>query len=127
MYFAGSPTIYYIAQAPGIETAVLAHEVCHAHQDRVARDDGWTDFEEGWYRTAAGIDYVRSTGWRLDGSRWIEQPEAISTSTSPLEDNADVCAYWFDPAFGPTYLERWAPIRLAWAQRWLPRPSSIAP
>jgi len=127
IYFPSPPTVAYVAGATGTEIAVLAHEVCHAHQDRVARDAGQADFEEGWYRTVAGMDYLRSTGWRRVGDRWIERPEAISGSSDPLEDNAVICALWFDPSFGPHYLRRWTPIRFAWAQRWLPLPSFITP
>lgn len=126
LYFPGPPTIYYVPGVAGSEAEVLAHEVCHAHQDRVAADEGQTSFGEGWYRTAAGMDYLRSTGWRLQRGRWIERPEAISSGrSSPLEDNAWACALWFDPAFGPHYLRRWAPIRFGWAQGWLPLPSFI--
>jgi hypothetical protein len=128
------PTIHYLIGTAGRETAILAHEVCHAHQDRVTNDEGLTDFVDGWYRTAAGEDYLRETGWRLQGGRWIDdpeailkRPEAISSTTSPLEDNAGACALWFDPAFGPRFLRRWAPIRFAWAQRWLPLPPFIVP
>lgn len=134
MYFSRPPTILYVAGVAGSETAALAHEVCHAHQDRVTHDEFGTELGEDWYRTAAGMDYLRATGWRLQGGRWSEdpeailkRPEAISSSTSPLEDNAGTCALWFDPALGPRFLRRWAPIRFAWAQRWLPLPSFIVP
>jgi hypothetical protein len=129
IYFGDPPTVYYVAGvAVGSETAVQIHEVCHAHQDRVARDAGQTALGEGWYRTAAGTDYLRSTGWHREGDRWVEQPEPISSGwPNPAEDNAGICAQWFDPAFGPRYLRRWAPIRFAWAQRWLPLPSFIEP
>jgi hypothetical protein len=100
----------------------------------VTRDENLGEFVGGWYRTAAGIDYLETTGWRRQGDRWIEgsaslskRPEAISSATSPLEDNAGACAIWFDPALGPHFLRRWAPTRFAWAQRWLPRPSFIVP
>ncbi len=133
-YFSRPPTILYVAAVAERETAALAHEICHAHQDRVTHDEFGTELGEDWYRTAAGLDYLRATGWRLKGGRWVEQPEAgakrpdgISSSTSPLEDNAGTCALWFDPALGPHFLRRWAPIRFAWAQPWLPLPSSIVP
>ena len=134
MYFPGLRTIVYVAGVEDRETAVLAHEVCHAHQDRVTRDEVGMELVEGWDRTAMGQDYLQATGWRRQGDRWVVQPESspkrpdgISSSTDPLEDNAGTCALWFDPAFGPRFLRRWAPIRFAWAQRWLPLPSFIQP
>lgn len=134
MYVPVLRTIHYVAGAPGQETAVLAHEVCHAHQDRVTHDEFGTDLGEDWYRTAAAVDYLRATGWLLQADRWILQTDAISkrpdgfsSSTNPLEDNAGTCAQWFDPALGPRFLRRWAPIRFAWAQRWLPLPSFVVP
>jgi hypothetical protein len=132
IYFPDPPTIHYVAGVASGETGVLAHEVCHAHQDRVTQDEGLTEFFEGWYRTAPGMDYLRTTGWRLQGGRWTagssatsKRPEAISNRASALEDNAVTCALWFDPARGPHFLRRWAPSRFAWAQRWLPLPSFI--
>jgi hypothetical protein len=129
IYFGDPPAIYFVpGVALGSETAVLAHEVCHAHQDRVARDAGYTGLGEGWYRTAAGADYIRSTGWTREGDRWIEPSEPIASGwPDPAEDNAGLCALWFDPAFGPHFVRRWEPIRFAWAQRWLPLPSFIVP
>jgi len=128
IYFPDPPTIHHVIGTGVTETASLAHEVCHAHQDRVARDVGESDYTEGWYRTAPGADFVETTGWRLQGERWVEQrPEAISGNSSPLEDNAEICALWFDPSFGPRYLRRWVPVRFAWAQRWLPLPSFVVP
>lgn len=128
IYFPDPPTVSYVPGVAGTEIEVLAHEVCHAHQDRVSRDAGQPSFGDGWYRTAPGVDYVQSTGWHLQGGAWVDQPEAISSNrSSPLEDNAWACALWFDPAFGPRYLRRWAPVRFAWAQRWLPLPSFIQP
>jgi hypothetical protein len=129
IYFGDPPTVHYVpGVAVGSETAVLAHEVCHAHQDRVAHDDGQAELGEGWYRTAAGADWLRTTGWHRDGDRWVEKPEPYASGwPDPAEDNAAICALWFDPAFGPHYLRRWAPIRFAWAQRWLPLPSFIEP
>jgi hypothetical protein len=132
LYFQGAHVVLYVARAAERETPVLAHEVCHAHQDRVTRDEGLTDFLQAWYQTAPGKDYLRATGWRLQGGRWIEdpdailkRPEAVSDRTSPLEDNAGTCGLWFDPALGPRFLRRWAPVRFAWAQRWLPLPPFI--
>jgi len=133
-YYAGLRTIFYVAGEAGRETAVLAHEVCHAHQDRLAHDEIGTELVEGWYRTAEGADYLRVTGWRLQSGRWVLQPaptskrlDGVSSTTSPLEDNAGTCALWFDPALGPRFLRRWAPIRFEWAQRWLPLPSFVVP
>jgi hypothetical protein len=134
LYFPEPPTILYVTRVAQRETPVLAHEVCHAHQDRVTRDEGLPDFLGGWYRTAQGRDYLAATGWRLMGGVWVEdlqatskRPEAVADGRNPLEDSAGTCAIWFDPALGPRFLRRWAPTRFAWAQRWLPLPSFIEP
>lgn len=117
------PTVYYpVGATEGTEFFVLAHEVCHAHQDRVAGDAGRSPLE-GWYLTAPGADFIQSTGWLLNGGRWVAQ----GAYASPIEDNADACAIWFDQTRGPRFLRRWAPSRFGWAQRWLPLPSWITP
>jgi len=127
IYFPDPPTVFYLlGSAGGNEARVLSHEVCHAHQDRVTRDEGQTPFF-GWYRTAAGADYIDSTGWQDRNGTWVQPHPFGDGYVSPLEENADVCAIWFDPALGPRFLRRQAPSRFAWAQRWLPLPSFIVP
>lgn len=119
------PTVFYLVGAPvGTAFHALAHEVCHAHQDRVARDAGQTG-PEGWYLTAPGVDFVAATGWSMTGNRWVS--DGSFNYASPLEDNADTCAIWFDRSQGPRFLRRWVPSRFGWAQRWLPLPSWITP
>jgi hypothetical protein len=134
LYFSNPSTILYVDGSAASETATLAHEVCHAHQDRVAHDEVGTELGIGWYRTLAGTDYLRAAGWKPQGDGWALQPnlaskrpDGVSSTTSPLEDNAGTCALWFDPALGPRFLRRWAPTRFEWAQRWLPLPAFIVP
>ena len=107
----------------------IAHEVCHAYQHQQALDAGHPDGNTvvgGWVDTPAGIDFIASTGWANEQGQWVEQGEAgYSGYFHPVEDHAQLCAIWFDPAGFWThlqqgYLENWAPIRYAWAQNWLP-------
>jgi hypothetical protein len=127
IYFPDPPTVYYLlGSAGGNEVHVLAHEVCHAHQDRVARDEGQMPLA-GWERAAAGAAYIAVTGWQDRDGEWFQPQPWGGVYTSPLEENADVCAIWFDPNFGPRYLRRDTPLRFEWAQGWLPLPSFIVP
>ena len=118
----------YAESATGYLT-VVAHEVCHAYQHQAALDAGFEDDSNivpNWILTPAGIDFIATTGWSLENGLWIEQGEAgYYGYPHPVEDNAQLCAIWFDPAqywanSSPSYLENWAPIRYAWAQQWLP-------
>jgi hypothetical protein len=119
------PTIEYIAGTPGASEAfVLTHEICHAHQDRVAQDFGGR-FGDGWYASPAAADFVAHTGWTERDGRWIS-PDGTAY-LNPIEDDADTCATWFDPDTGPKFLRRWQPERFAWAQRWLPLPAWLTP
>ncbi len=118
------PTVFYLVDAPvGPESFVLTHEVCHAHQDVVAQAAGLTFGD--WYRTEPGADFVAATGWSLTAGRWAAEQDGVYSS--PLEDDADTCAMWFDPGWGPQFLRRENPVRFAWAQRWLPLPRWITP
>ena len=118
------PTIFYLTGARvGPESFVLTHEVCHAHQDVVAQAAGLTFGD--WYRSVPGADFVTATGWTLTNGRWVARQDG--PYGSPLEDDADTCAVWYDPGWGPHFLRRENAERFTWAQRWLPLPGWITP
>ena len=129
-YSPATRTVYvgYFEPTTGYLTHI-AHEVCHAYQHQQALDAGHPDGNTvvgGWVDTPAGVDFIASTGWANEQGQWVGQGEAgYSGYIHPVEDHAQLCAIWFDPAGFWTYLqsgylENWAPIRYAWAQNWLP-------
>jgi len=117
-----SPVAVYVSPAPfSGETGSIAHEVCHSHQDRVARAIGLS--LSGYYDTEEGKSFLELTGWSRSGP---EPPcESIGCGGYPnaLEDSAQVCAIYYDPghSWNPDFLSRAAPKRYQWAQRWLPK------
>jgi hypothetical protein len=121
-YYSSSPPVaVYGSPAPfSGEVGAIAHEVCHAHQDRLARAIGQPI--GGWYDTDEGKSFLELTGWSRSGPEppcergWCGYPNA-------LEDSAQVCATWYDPggSWEPGFLRDFAPKRFQWAQRWLPR------
>ena len=134
------PSVYTVVAANGEQTGVvvysspapfsgeigaIAHEVCHAQQDAVARDAGGRPgATSDYYDTEEGRDFIEVTGWRQQDGVWVEKCEPWSCGyPSPLEDSAELCATYYDPGrFNePDHLERFAPKRCAWARRWLPK------
>ena len=90
-----------ILLSPDAPVAVLAHELCHAHQHQVVLEGLHKEPDNTlrtWYLTAEGQDYLK-----------LGEP----VRESPLEDAAWVCAwYYLDPS-NLTLAE------LSWAERWL--------
>ncbi len=127
IYFPDPPTASYLlgTKKPlGDELHVLLHELCHAHQDEVSQEAKWTPYFSYWYATQPGWAYVQLTGWQNWIDHWVPTspaPWGISYS-SPIEENADLCAFWFDPRKGPSWVKSIAPDQFAWAERWLPQP-----
>ena len=120
-YYSSSPPVaVFVSPAPfSCEIGAFAHEVCHAHQDRLARAIGQSI--SGYYDTDEGKSFLELTGWGRSGPEptcepgWCGYPNA-------LEDSAQTCATWYDPggSWDPGFPSRAAPKRFQWAQRWLP-------
>ena len=124
-YIARDRTVVYVSPAPASgEIGSIAHEICHAHQHRVALDAGtYPGPLLGWLASPEGTDFVEITGWRLDDDRWIEQSEPWSFGyPNPLEESAQFCAAYYNASgfFDAADLRRSAPLRYEWATRWLP-------
>ena len=126
-------------EEPNPSKTGLTHEICHAHQHGVVRPRGGG--------TGSG------TGW---GSDWISSPEAKAyleareadreeigynrlatflddpwndSNLSIIEENANVCAYWWGAGYRRYDIEYWRawlkehlPNRAEWAKEWLYRP-----
>ncbi len=124
-YMSSVPAAVYVSPAPvGGEIGSVAHEICHGHQDRVQRDSGRGLLtESGYYATDEGKDFIQATGWRLENGQWIEkcEPPGWCGYRNPLEDSAQSCATYYNPGGFLAPLSIAAPIRYAWATRWLPR------
>jgi len=119
--------VVFVSPAPfGGEIASIAHEICHAHQHRAVEDEGGAllagSLLEEWARTEEGQDFIATTGWRKEGSSWVAPAwePGWSGYPNPLEDCAQLCATYYDPSrvYGYDYLEKYAPLRYAWARRW---------
>lgn len=121
-YYSSSPPVaVYVSPAPfSGEIGSIAHEVCHAHQDRLARAIGQGIL--GYYDTDEGKSFLELTGWSRSGP---EPPceRGWCGYLNALEDSASVCSTWYDPgrSWDPGFLSGFAPKRFQWAQRWLPR------
>lgn len=125
---AGAGVVIYVSPAPATgELGSIAHELCHAHQDRVRIDAGKSTFTD-YYDTAEGKSFIELTGWRLQNGAWVE-PTCEQWScgyANPIEDSAQSCATYTNPEgyqfAGSDYMQRYAPRRHQWATRWLPTP-----
>jgi hypothetical protein len=69
--------------------------------------------------------FLELTGWRSDGSVWIERCEPWSCGyANPIEDAAEFTAVWYFPdlhGFRGNALQQNAPARFQWAQQYLPK------
>jgi len=143
-YVPSQRVVYYRSPAPirigNGEIYSMAHEICHARQHRVLLDAGFPDpahdgeFIPNWIATAEGRSFLEITGWRFLGGSptnhdsWTRGCESAwedcEAFQNPLEDNAEVCTTYYDPARSwppPNDLFGLAPLRAQWAERWLPR------
>ena len=129
-YSPSQQTVVVITADVSQSLNVIAHEICHAHQQRTVVDAGMyladsphARAKTFWPQTAEGASFVEATGWQLDGSTWTMQEEpGWSGYPDPAEDFAEVCGAWYDPdgSGRRDRLQSNAPIRYAWAQQWLP-------
>lgn len=120
-YNSSPPVTVYVSPAPSSgEIGSIAHEVCHAHQDRLARAIGQGIY--GYYDTEEGKSFLELTGWSRVGPEPTCERGWCGYSNA-LEDSAQTCATWYDPggSWDSAFLSSFAPKRFQWAQRWLPR------
>ncbi|MEK7992408.1 MAG: carboxypeptidase-like regulatory domain-containing protein [Planctomycetota bacterium] len=126
-YVAG--IVVYVSPAPTTGAiGSIAHELCHAHQDRAVRDAGMSGALSAYYNTEEGRHFIAMTGWSMQGGAWVEPPCELWSCgyANPIEDSAQSCATYNNPEgyqfAGTDYMRRYAPHRYEWAMRWLPTP-----
>ena len=103
---------------------VLAHEVCHAHQQWLIapRGKNGTFVESIIENTPEGQAYelARQADWDEVGKSTFDLDRGTS---SRLEGAAETCARWWDVDERPEYTRAWlqanAPNRARWARDWL--------
>ena len=102
---------------------VLAHEVCHAHQQWIFAPQGKNGgIGMRWDSSYEGKAYAvaRQADWDEAGKTAFDLDREIS---SHLEGAAETCARWWDVDERPEYTRAWlrvnAPNRARWAGNWL--------
>jgi hypothetical protein len=117
-----------IAPPPAGLLGTIAHELGHAHQNRVILDAGFRDTNnilDAWITTDEGKDWTIAAGWETDGHIWIEHCEGITCGyPAPHEDSAQWTAIWYLPALfnvTPDLIRVRAPNRAKWLTKYLPR------
>ena len=102
---------------------VLAHEVCHAHQQWIVAPQGkYGGVGTRWDGTPEGKAYAvaRQADWDEVGKSTLDLKPWTS---SHREGAAEICARWWDVDRRPEFTRAWlrvnAPNRTRWAGDWL--------
>ncbi len=134
-YSARTAEIFYVegtAPPKGGVSSGIAHELCHAHQDRMRLDAGIPSGPAGldvtWRQTAqaqefAAILSATDLAIRPNDPSWLNVYRQLAgTTRSEVESFAEVCRAWYFPNPGETQSAFGAfPAMHAFASRWLPR------
>ena len=123
-------------EEPNPSKTGLTHEICHAHQHGVVRPRGGgtisgKPWDSDWISSPEGEAYLRAReadreeiGYnRL--ATFLDDPWNDSL-LSIIEENANVCAYWWGAGYRRYDIEYWRswlfehlPNRAEWAKEWL--------
>jgi len=95
---------------------VTTHEACHAHQNRVASDLGYSDWPL-WERSQEAFEFQSS--WEAFKSQYPQGYVAWGERGMALENAAETCAGWYNPYL--QYNTASYPPLAQWAQKWLPK------